>query len=196
MTGLELRNGAAGIADSSGFSAIVTTMIPAPRQNNKTMPFNENRGWYNRLLIDAIRMGSIITVYACYRSPFDWQGIEDHGKVVTVEMGSDGKMDYLIEDGLCNGLVKIKPTLTGELSFNFSHVGLRLRNDNHRLAAFYFKGLAVPRGAPNEAREKSPGQFEFKTVTERDRVLSLVKSFIRQRETVVREIPSRSLSMS
>jgi hypothetical protein len=194
MTGLELRRGAAGMTDSSGFGAVITTMIPAPTQNNKTVPFNENRGWYNRLLIDAVRTGSVITVYACYRSPFDWQGIEDHGKVVTVEMGSNGKMGYLIEDGLRNDLVKIKPTISGELAFRFPYVNMSLTNGSGGLASFYFNGLVVPRNTPNEAKETALGVFEFKTVSASERTFAVVKNFIRQRETIVRDISNRSIS--
>lgn len=185
MAGIELRKEVAEKVTSVGFGAVVPLIVRAPRENNHNKPYNEERGWYNRLFIDVVRAGSGVTVGACFRSLFD--GITDNVKIVNVELAKNGSMRYLMEDGIADRLMRIKPT-GGALSFCFPDIRLWLRNENG-LAVFQFGGLRVPKNALNLVREdpKQSGLFEFSTMTAGQATLLRLQDLVSMKGMVVSE---------
>ncbi len=162
MTSLVLKKGAAEKVTSVGFRAVIPLTVRAPAENN-TKPHNADNGWYNRLFIDVVRVGSSITIGARFRSFFD--GVTDNVKIVTVLLYQDGSME-LMKDGTSDNLMRIKQTGSGPISFYFSHLKLNLRNDKG-FADFYLKGPRVPGDVPNVMREskEQKGTFEFDKVS-------------------------------
>lgn len=186
MAGIELRKEVAeGITDV-GFGAVVKVAVNVPNGSDHTNRNDGRDSYYTRLFIEVVRAGDNVTVGACYRSVLD--EVADTVKIVSVRMARDGSMTYLMEEGVADSLMRIKPSNSGALSFCFPNVQLRLKNAEG-LAVFQFSGVAVPSSMPNEIRESSSraGSFEFKTVTAGRAALLRLHELVTLKKAPVRE---------